>query len=802
MAQIKTSELADTLKPYIIRWIEEAGLRTGSTATAGSGIAAHDIGGSYHTGTLRTAQAPWALLTDGTRNLTGNLGVDAGITVDGVDISDHVADPDAHHARSHSIISANDHTVTGSQWALVGLPSANTVGLITPTSDPGSATGILRTDSSGSLRLRLAEIYERLRTPLIDTASGNLTLSPASYLLLSPAGGLVRATSGVSVGSDNYASQSTGWRVDYAGGADFRYLFTDELHAKSFIADLEMALAGGQIVSKSVAILSQTFTAPSAGGATTLRVRDLPSAENMAVFQSGDIVRIRSFSRSGGSLTIADCWGAVTGYVDGPGAKEQSWTFTRSAAPNSGAMAAATTVAPDAVILDYGVSGNGIFETTAVDGAYGLNSPYWQIATWTGHPATGQTVNVRGGNLRGIFGVAGEFGLYAGTGTATSSKYIRLSTVGQELQNLDLSLYSSGTKVATLDNSKGLSFLQSTNANIWMSDPRFITWSSALPTTSTNVIGYLGSSLYSGEHLTQLVTRGQVAGRTARTYLDVISLNTDGVTGDTASLRLSSVNGLTGYAQLLADVVTIGTAGIGSTTIQNFLSIGYSAEVVSGYNLRFPHASQTDTNDGKIGAGLFASGLNIIGVQTGTGLGRQVRIWGDLLTSGGSVYWHSGNNLPADTLDGYHAASFALLSGATFSGSVVSPNLMVSGASSALYIYDRDGDGQYHHIYHSGSVLYDYNGTYGNILSVSYDGTLWARTLVRAGGTSDLYNAAIQAHGNVHATGAVTGQTYLQVAAASTPATANGWARIFLRSSDNALCVVMPSGAVRTLATS
>ncbi len=226
------------------------------------------------------------------------------------------------------------------------------------------------------------------------------------------------------VGSESYTSQTTGWRIDSAGGGDFRYLFTDEMHAKSFIADLEQALAGGQIISKSVAMMGKTFTAPAAAGTATLWVRDLPSAANMAAFQSGDIVRIRTFNRSAGSLSITDCWGVVTSYADGSGADEglQSWTFTRSSAPNAGAMTAGTTVPVDAIILDYGVSGNGIWETNAIDGAYGVNSPYTQAVQWTGHPATGSVVRYRAGKLDGWgSGYAGTntFGFAAGNTSGT-----------------------------------------------------------------------------------------------------------------------------------------------------------------------------------------------------------------------------------------------------------------------------------------------------------------------------------------------------------------------------------------------
>src|SRR5690606_4910249 len=142
--------------------------------------------------------------------------------------------------------------------------------------------------------------------------------------------------------------------------ADFRYLFVDEMHAKSFIADLEQALAGGQIIAKSVAMVAAAFTVPAAGAAATLRVRDLPSAANMAAFQSGDIVRLRTFSRSGGSLTSADAWGVETSYADGTGSNEgtQTWTFTRSSVGIAGSMAASTVIQPDWIVLDYGTTGN------------------------------------------------------------------------------------------------------------------------------------------------------------------------------------------------------------------------------------------------------------------------------------------------------------------------------------------------------------------------------------------------------------------------------------------------------------
>lgn len=465
------------------------------------------------------------------------------------------------------------------------------------------------------------------------------------------------------IGGSNYASQISSWRVTQDGGGDFRYLYADQMHVKAFVADLEQALAGGQIIAKSVAVLAEDFVVPYAGGQQILPVKDLPSAPNMAAFESGDHVRLRTFNRSSGSLNTSDCWGTVSSYTDGAGV--QTWVFSRSgsttydtitqrgAATSSSSSSAtsrspskptgvvsgdtmiavvthdgaATTVTPPAkwielfyqsgtdinlgvyykvatgsedssytftisesralavgiiaydhcnvtflpyddfsysvnsastsmiaptvwatstagmllfvggvsnnsastppsgmterldtgstgirvymadqllvgggdvgsrtatisashaniagaimlkpsyvnfttdtagalvpgiiisadksLVLDYGTSGNGYHEVNAVDGAYGVNSPYSQVVTWTSHPATGQIVRTRMGNLYGITAVSGEFGLYAGDGGITAgNQYLRVSTAGVQLNNVPIKLYNAGTQTVNLD---------------------------------------------------------------------------------------------------------------------------------------------------------------------------------------------------------------------------------------------------------------------------------------------------------------------------------------------------------------
>ena len=365
-----------------------------------------------------------------------------------------------HHNQIHSI-TGTDHTISAAAMQVVGATATDTLGLLTPLSAPGEASAILKSDSTGKLTLPLMVASTNLQTPLIIAGTGqSLTLQPPLDLIFDPASNRAKMAADVSIEASAYASQTTGWRVTDAGEADFRYLYVDEMHAKSFIADLEQALAGGQIIAKSVAVLYSDFTAPAAGATAALTVRDLPSATGMAVFVDGDYIRLRKFDRSGGSLIIGDCWGTVvldTSYgASGfdSATKSQRYTFTRSAAPDAGAMTAGTVVYAESIILDYGTAGNGIYEVNAIDGLYALNSPYAQVATWSTHPRS-MTVKSRLGNLRGIFSIADEYGLYAGSGTGNADRYIRASNEAIELRNVPLALYSGNDNTMLLSAGAG-----------------------------------------------------------------------------------------------------------------------------------------------------------------------------------------------------------------------------------------------------------------------------------------------------------------------------------------------------------
>jgi hypothetical protein len=321
---------------------------------------------------------------------------------------------------------------------------------ITTSSSPGAAASILASDSSGALGLQHLIAANYVRTPSL-TSNAGLTLDAVSDLITIGASNNLRTF--------NYASQVTGWALDYNGSLDARYIYTDEMHAKAFIADLEQALAGGQIISKSVAVLAQDFTCPAASAADWLYVESLPSATGMDVFEAGDMIRLRVFSRAAGSLTIADCWGTVRKNAGEPiystnaeGKEVQQWHFTRSASTSGRAGTASGTIKRGTLVLDYGASGNGFYEVNAIDGAYAANSPYLQFVKWTTHPKDGSTVALRLGHLAGLSGrSANEYGLVYGDPSSTSAASAILSTATTEFRNLPMKWYASGSVFATVD---------------------------------------------------------------------------------------------------------------------------------------------------------------------------------------------------------------------------------------------------------------------------------------------------------------------------------------------------------------
>jgi len=227
--------------------------------------------------------------------------------------------------------------------------------------------------------------------------------------------------------SDNFVSSDPiqGYYIGRDGSV-FNKITVGELHAKAFIADLEMALAGSQIIAKSVAKLAVTFDSAIND---YLIVESFEGFPSMAVFENNDTVRLRHFSRENGGLTILDMWLKVwlatnynaDGYVGGINTttKTQAYTFELISGSYS------FSVEKGALVLDYGAQGNGTVETVAVSAIGG--KPYSQIAEWTSGVIPVMTIRERHGYLQGIttvWGALTNYGFYSNNAFLEGNVYI------------------------------------------------------------------------------------------------------------------------------------------------------------------------------------------------------------------------------------------------------------------------------------------------------------------------------------------------------------------------------------------
>jgi len=92
-----------------------------------------------------------------------------------------------------------------------------------------------------------------------------------------------------------------------------------------------------------------------------------------------------------------------------------------------------------------------------------------------------------------------------------------------------------------------------------------------------------------------------------------------------------------------ARIKSTGNVGIGTTNPVEKLDVIGNAQISQGAYLKFPHSLQSDVNDGKIGAGLFGAGLNIVGIKTDSTY-RKLSIWGEITQQQNGTNTWGGNN--------------------------------------------------------------------------------------------------------------------------------------------------------------
>lgn len=368
MRGVSTSEIWDDLLPRLETLIASR-LTARSTVSGGGGdLSSHVLSGALHTGVLADSQAPQFVLRNGGRSLMGDWAVDDGIKIDGVDLSAHVANANAHHNQSHvlatSLALGPDHSISGAAPGHVlraststtaeiaqlqhidlggvttdqhheklhgvldtahhsysggaaldvfGLSAASTLAKLTPSYDvSGGASAVLRSNA-GALGLSILTVPQIL-------APVNLQISPTIDLQLSP-GGDVLLGDGLAFRTEVF---STAYPIGGAILAETavagQYALTvgviaaDELRTRVFVADEVRIDRGKETWGKSYGITVSDFTTPAIVGGTVSITFESSAMIPGALFSLNDFVVFRTIDIDTG-VVLSEVWGQMTAYA-------------------------------------------------------------------------------------------------------------------------------------------------------------------------------------------------------------------------------------------------------------------------------------------------------------------------------------------------------------------------------------------------------------------------------------------------------------------------------------------------------
>lgn len=500
---MKESQEARRLWPHLLPYVEKArpynvilrvngeaiylgtpGGGGGTIEFTGGAPSPHNLSSEHHQGTLADSQAPQFLKLDGTRTLTGDLEVATGITLDGVDLDVHAADPDAHHLRA----TAGQGIIVTGQTVAVDLA---------PLSGLNFVSGDLNIDKA--FAFTWSNVHHFDATPQIDanlafvgghrtvTASDNLTLAPDDDLWITP-GGMIMLNDSGELRTSTIIDLPTGiqgirlWERDDAtnywqltmGAAKF-----DELYARVFVADETRVDRGEEYWSKSFGIVESNFFVPALNTTVDVWFENSPALAGASLFSVGDWLLMRVIDWGTG-LLIMKAWFQVhslivPGTVDG---QRQQWRIMRKKFGTTGVE-----VKKGSTILDAGVPGQGWLHLSALNQDGG---PFFQVGVFT------EVIDdepqfvpyTRMGNLEGTVDYSDRaWGFVTGSNLGASpeagfSGIVSEAEQGIRIFNADIRMYDSALLAVSLTRDAGLALLRDESA--WDNANRSITWYDAL----------------------------------------------------------------------------------------------------------------------------------------------------------------------------------------------------------------------------------------------------------------------------------------------------------------------------------
>lgn len=379
------AQLLADIKPYVLGWVGDAGGSAGPYAPS-----PHDLQSSHHAGTLADSQGPQFLLTSGARALTGNLAVNAGVTIDGVDLS----------------VFAGRQIVAGA-----GLTGGGVLGAGDVTLNAGAGAGISVAADSVAVDQGFAFTWTAHHTfnAGATIAAGQALGFGADVQLARQAMDVLVLGSGDAFRSPTFTSGVAGWGINAAGDAEFNNVSVrGEIRASVFKVSEITATAGTLGVYYSAATVYEDVAIPADSTAFTIKLAN--SEAGAALFSTSSMLRIKSWT----GAAVTDIWLDVTAV----GANNGDHTlYTVSKQSGTGGI----TIRAGTAVVDYGPAGTG-FITLSADGTIG-SSPNLTMALATATPWTGFTPILRIGNLNNSYGqVANVYGV--GIGTYSSGNYL------------------------------------------------------------------------------------------------------------------------------------------------------------------------------------------------------------------------------------------------------------------------------------------------------------------------------------------------------------------------------------------
>ena len=386
----------------------------------------HALSGENHTGTLADIQAPQFLKTDGSRMLTGDLGVTPGATIDGYDVSAIGASIAQATWRGQDVTSPTLLKTNADGYLGLG---AATIGKKTLNYDPangwrqGTNLSLVANEKAAfglATRAGVTGITsdgERLNlAPDFGFGSGTVTLSGAVWA--TPYGGglgvnqfpsapltgageteqlrLINTTAQRFTGftadeSGNLTIAPQGGKTTIAGQTKTQHLITDtasvsRLRAGSLLVDRQSVLCGETIAAERGAFVAFDFTVPVAGQGTSLIIEE-PVESTANVFRDGAYILLSKIIWTDSTTYIRKkCWGKVTFRRRLPGGSPpmQEYVFIRDATI-PGDLEAGEIIAhdgPSNIATQFGKD-SGLYMITTTGGT---STPSVVIYSWTGHP--------------------------------------------------------------------------------------------------------------------------------------------------------------------------------------------------------------------------------------------------------------------------------------------------------------------------------------------------------------------------------------------------------------------------------